>query len=197
MLLDVIMETDAAGLRTVKYVRDELRNQHVRILLRTGQPGHAPIARCRGALRDRRLRKQDGPLNSQKLAALLTTSVRAFDLISANRAKSEFLANMSHELGTPMHAILSFAEIVLAKLQEGNLPAQRSAHYLNRIGESGRRLLDDLLDIAKLEEGQMSYDLDDHDLATVVEDALVELEQVIQHRSLTIVRAWETGNTLV
>jgi len=95
---------------------------------------------------------------------------------AANAAKSEFLANMSHELRTPMHAILSFAQLGQKKL--GNEDAKAS-QYFQRIQESGKRLLsliNDVLDLAKLEAGRMAMESGDCDLADISRQCADELE---------------------
>ena len=74
----------------------------------------------------------------------------------ANRAKSEFLANMSHELRTPLNSVIGFAN-VLRKNREGRLN-QTDLEYLDRIQANGvhlLRMIDDVLDIAKVEAGRM------------------------------------------
>ncbi len=74
---------------------------------------------------------------------------------SASRARSEFLAGMSHEMRTPLHAILSFAE--LGGQKAATLTPEKAARYFKLIEESGRRLLDllgDLVDLASLEAGK-------------------------------------------
>ena len=79
---------------------------------------------------------------------------------AANRAKSEFLANMSHELRTPMHAILSYARLGVEKIAERDVPIHKIQQYLGRIDQGGERLLgllNDLLDLSKLEAGKMAY----------------------------------------
>jgi PAS domain S-box-containing protein len=108
----------------------------------------------------------------------------------ANRAKSEFLANMSHELRTPMHAILAFAR--LGEQKSGGDPDGDPAlhHYFERIGQSGSRLLvllNDLLDLAKLESGHMRYEIATHDLQSIVTDVIAELEPVALDQNVNIV----------
>ncbi len=105
----------------------------------------------------------------------------------ANRAKSEFLANMSHELRTPMHAILSFAE--LGQSKTGSAPAEKITHYFDRIHQSGRRLLailNDLLDLSKLEAGKMVYNMKLQDLLPCVQEAVEELQPLCASKRLVL-----------
>lgn len=111
-------------------------------------------------------------------------SERTADLIAAKDAaerasetKSEFLANMSHELRTPMHSVLSFAKIGQEKSHGAH--EEKLAHYFHRIHQSGTRLLallNDLLDLSKLEAGMMHLQLKNHDLRAVVQEAIHENE---------------------
>ncbi len=93
----------------------------------------------------------------------------------ANQAKSEFLANMSHELRTPMHAILSFSELGESRISTA--PPDKLQGYFQRIHSSGARLLDllnDLLDLSKLEAGKMTLDLQPHSLFKLAEESVTE-----------------------
>jgi signal transduction histidine kinase len=108
---------------------------------------------------------------------------------AANMAKSEFLANMSHELRTPMHAILSFSRLGLDKIASGNVTIDKLDGYMSRIDQSGRRLLgllNDLLDLAKLESGKMRYEFAEVDFTTVMGSVMSELEVVVRKGDLTV-----------
>ena len=103
----------------------------------------------------------------------------------AAKAKSEFLSNMSHELRTPMHAILGYAEICTSAVREGE--SRDIEKYLNNIATAGERLLillNDLLDLAKMEAGRMEYELQYADVKKVVEHALMELDPLIKAKKL-------------
>ncbi len=94
---------------------------------------------------------------------------------AANRAKSEFLANMSHEIRTPMNAILGFTEL----LRRGFGKSEReSSRYLDTIHQSGRHLLgliNDILDLSKVEAGQLTLETVSCAPHEVVQGALAEL----------------------
>ena len=103
----------------------------------------------------------------------------------ANQAKSEFLANMSHELRTPMHAILSFSSFGINKLNTAD--PEKLGSYFNNIHKSGKRLmllLNDLLDLAKMEAGRMEMALAEHNLADILDNCLQEQSTRLQEKSL-------------
>ncbi|WP_162604694.1 response regulator [Geomonas edaphica] len=90
---------------------------------------------------------------------------------AANRAKSLFLANMSHEIRTPLNAVLGFSQIVL---HDPNLsPAnRRNLKTVNRSGEHLLALINDVLDMAKIESGRMSVEALPFDLPGVLQDVV-------------------------
>ncbi|MGA8610422.1 MAG: ATP-binding protein [Xanthobacteraceae bacterium] len=92
----------------------------------------------------------------------------------ANQAKSKFLANMSHELRTPLNAIIGFSEIMEAAMF-GPLGAEKYDEYSRHIRESGQYLLDvinDVLDMSKIEAGGIQLTLEDVDLDPLLADCL-------------------------
>ena len=93
---------------------------------------------------------------------------------AASRSKSEFLANMSHELRTPLNAIIGFSEI-MRKQMFGPLGAAKYEDYANDIHASGEHLLaviNDILDMSKIEAGKHTLDTSDIDLAHVIEETI-------------------------
>lgn len=108
---------------------------------------------------------------------------------AANRAKSEFLANMSHELRTPMHAILSFARLGSKRLADTGDAADKLKQYFGRIDQSGERLLillNDLLDLSKMDAGAMHYDIEHGDLRTTVQSVLHEIDPLARERGVRL-----------
>jgi len=106
---------------------------------------------------------------------------------AANQAKGMFLANMSHELRTPMHGILSFSHLGLKNIDKEN--KEKNLKYFDRINISGKRLLillNDLLDLSKLESGMMELGKEECDLAKVLEACLAEQESRIQEQKMLI-----------
>ncbi len=99
-------------------------------------------------------------------------------LEAASRAKSDFLANMSHELRTPLNAIIGFSEVLLEQMF-GPLNAKQ-AEYLGDIVTSGRHLLlliNDTLDLSKIEAGKMELELATFALPAVLEDGVTMVRE--------------------
>ncbi|MCH9053471.1 MAG: PAS domain-containing protein [Proteobacteria bacterium] len=97
----------------------------------------------------------------------------------ANRAKSEFLANMSHELRTPLNAILGFSEL-MGNATLGPLGNPKYQEYAKDINDSGRHLLaliDDILDLSKIEAGQLELDEEDIDVAMTIRSCMVLVKE--------------------
>jgi signal transduction histidine kinase len=108
-------------------------------------------------------------------------------LEAASQHKSEFLANMSHELRTPLNAIIGFSE-VLSERMFGELN-DKQAEYLKDIYASGTHLLsliNDILDLSKIEAGRMELELSDFDLPTALDNALMLVRERAGRRSITL-----------
>jgi two-component system cell cycle sensor histidine kinase PleC len=108
---------------------------------------------------------------------------------SANKAKSEFLANMSHELRTPLNAINGFSEIMLGELF-GPLGDARYKEYAGDILNSGQHLLaviNDILDMSKIEAGKMNLKFEPIDLQEVAEDAVRLVRNRAEAAGLSVV----------
>jgi signal transduction histidine kinase len=100
------------------------------------------------------------------------------ELEAANRHKSEFLANVSHELRTPLNAIIGFSEVLLEKMF-GELN-EKQAEYTDDILTSGRHLLsliNDILDLSKIEAGRMELEVTTFDLPIAIENALLLIRE--------------------
>jgi PAS domain S-box-containing protein len=113
----------------------------------------------------------------------------------ANLEKSRFLANMSHELRTPMHAILSFSHLGLKNAKDGKI-----RNYLEKIHFSGERLtklLDDLLDLSKLESGKLTADFKQANLMELVNNCLSEVDSLISQKGLNITFHSDQESSLV
>ena len=108
-------------------------------------------------------------------------------LYESNRLKSEFLANVSHELRTPLNSILGFADL-LKDAMPGNGDA-RTARYVNNILQSGKHLLDlinDLLDLAKIEAGKMEIRSEPLSLTDLFEGLANILKPLMEAKNLML-----------
>src|SRR5262249_2441151 len=111
-------------------------------------------------------------------------------LEAASRHKSEFLANMSHELRTPLNAIIGFSEVLsdrtFAQLNE------KQDEYLKHIYASGQHLLsliNDILDLSKIEAGRMELEVAEFSLPVAIDNALILVRERASRRGITLGRA--------
>lgn len=108
---------------------------------------------------------------------------------AANHSKSEFLANMSHELRTPMHSILSFARFGLEKVANDDLSKDKLNKYLSRIEQSGERLLsllNNLLDLSKLDVGKFPFNPHKHNLSNIIKTSIDDVSGTALERNIAI-----------
>jgi len=108
------------------------------------------------------------------------------ELEKANRLKSEFLASMSHELRTPINALIGYASLMLDRIYGELNPRQEEG--LSRIQGAAQHLLaliNDILDLAKIEAGRMPLHLDDVTLGNIVTEISQQIEPLVRKKSLT------------
>ncbi len=107
------------------------------------------------------------------------------ELEIASKHKSQFLANMSHELRTPLNAILGYAELMLDSIY--GEPSDKMRKVLERLQSNGRHLLgliNDVLDLSKIEAGQLTLSLDDYSLSDVVHGVVSAVEPLAAEKRL-------------
>ena len=121
-------------------------------------------------------KQRDAGLELQQLNRQLT---------EASRAKSEFLANMSHELRTPMNAILGFIEMLLDDLY-GEVPAalREPLHDVQINGKHLLNLINDVLDLSKIEAGRMELALSEYSVQDVIEAVCASLQSLAAEKGL-------------
>jgi signal transduction histidine kinase len=128
-------------------------------------------------------------------AVIAIENVRLFDEIqeksrqleSASQHKSQFLANMSHELRTPLNAILGYTELILDNIY-GETP-DKMREVLDRLQANGKHLLgliNDVLDLSKIEAGQLTLDLADYSLKDVVDTVVSAVESLASGKKLAL-----------
>jgi GAF domain-containing protein len=128
-------------------------------------------------------------------AVIAIENVRLFDEIQdksrqlevASQHKSQFLANMSHELRTPLNAILGYTELMLDDIY--GEPPQRMRAVLERVERNGKHLLgliNDVLDLSKIEAGQLTLSLTDYSLKEVVQSVFSVVESLATEKKLAL-----------
>lgn len=168
ILLDVVMEEDHSGLDLVKWIREELNNHQIRIVLRTGHPGTAPENEIiyRYEINDY---KEKTELNFTKLNTTIIAALRNYrdlkklevlnqqmalaneEIAYASMGKTHFLTRLSHELRTPLNGLM-----VTAELLKTTPLSLEQMEYAEMIHESSVRmlpLLNEMLDVTRLEAG--------------------------------------------
>ena len=199
ILLDVVMENEHAGLDVVRYIREELQNKFIRIILRTGQPGQAPEHEVitQYDINDYKLKSM---LTVQSLDTSMISALRSYrdlclidqqrqaleqalaDAQIAQKARFQFLANMGHELRTPLHGIISLTELLL------RMPITRQQQdYLQRIKHAGWSLADvlnNILELSEIVEGRLVLKESLFSLHTIIAEVMHTLRIQAQWKQI-------------
>ncbi len=156
-----------------KLAEEKLIGAHVQLEIRV-QERTSELAKANNQLKEeivRRRRMQAESLRDKRIAE------------AANRTKSDFLANMSHELRTPLNHIMGFTELVVDK-NFGDLN-EIQEEYLNDVLQSSMHLLsliNDILDLSKVEAGKLEFELTDVNLKELLENSLTMIrEKAVKH----------------
>jgi signal transduction histidine kinase/AraC-like DNA-binding protein len=191
ILLDVVMETQTAGLDLVKYIRDKLKYKYTQIILRTGYPGYAPEREVIVSyeINDYKTKTE---LTAFKLFTLVLASLRAYNsvmeleklrvgledkvrertaeleqknlqIMEMDQMKTRFFSNVSHEFRTPLTLIIGPLEDILSKedMSEKNRVTMERMHR-NAVRLLG--LINQLLDLSKLDAGSMKLEMTESDI---------------------------------
>jgi signal transduction histidine kinase len=210
VLLDVIMETEDAGLALVKHIRETSQNRAVRIVLRTGQPGQVPE---RQVIVDYDIDdyKTKTELTSQKLFTTVITALRSFkaytalesyavleslnadlartnqELLRVAQLKDEFLATMSHEFRTPLNSIMGMSEIMTEGIFGAISQEQRQAlHTIKSGGEHLLELINDILDASKIMAGMLKLEIAPVAIAHLCDASLDFVKQLALQKKIQI-----------
>ena len=223
---DVIMETNNSGLQAIKYIREVLQNQLVRIILRTGQPAEFPESSVilNYDINDYKSKTE---LTEQKLFTTLISSLRAYSSLlslsesrqqlsilntqlqdfnqnlekivqertielaiakeaadSANKAKSQFLTNMSHELRTPLNSILGYAQVL--QMSDDPINHQKGLDVIQSSGNHLLSLINDILDLSKIEAGKLEIDYEPFYLDGLLTDLIDSLKIQANNQAVEI-----------
>jgi signal transduction histidine kinase len=176
------------------------------VILRAGFRGHLTVPllgadRILGALVVRRKKPGEFPKRTVDLlqtfaaqSVLAIQNARLFgeldeksrQLAEASQHKSQFLANMSHELRTPLNAILGYTELVLDNVY-GEMP-EKARGVLERVERNGRHLLgliNDVLDLSKIEAGQLTLSVSEYSLKNVIQTVFSAVEPLAAEKKIT------------
>jgi len=205
ILLDVVMETNIAGLTVAEFVRKKLNNHYTRIILRTGEPGNIPTQDVvlKYDINDYKAKTE---LTYSKLFVSMVTSLRAYDRLIerkhriielekskkqveiANQAKTTFISRMSHELLTPLNAIIGFSQILKLKMKVTETQENMMLHDdILKASYHLKMLIDDILDLVNSKKNTANFPLTTCKLNEVVNESVALVKLSAEKKNISIV----------
>jgi len=201
ILLDVVMRTDNDGLKVVEFIRDELKNTFVRIILRTGQPGQAPE---RKVITDYDIHdyKLKSMLTDQALYTAVISALRTFrdlkiieakhkeleqamaDAQAAQKARYQILANMNHEIKTPLQGILGFTDILM--ISETNEEYREYLNHIKNAAEGLHKVLTNVLELTDLAGGSWELESSNINLKDFVASIMEMIQTQAEWKSIMV-----------
>jgi len=199
ILLDVVMRTENDGLKVVEFIRNDLKNNFVRIILRTGQPGQAPERKIITDydIHDYKLKSMltDQALYTAVISALRTyrdlriieEKHNALELAMAEsqvaqKARYQLLSNMGHEIKTPLQGILGFTEILLVSETD-----DIKREYLDNIKNSANglhKVLNNVLELTELVDNKWELNLSIFDILDLLNKIMDTIQIQAQWKKL-------------
>ncbi len=183
VLLDVVMETDHAGLDVARHIRDVLKNENMRIVMRTGQPGASTMndVVTNYGVDDYR---EKTALRADQLKGVITTALASYKRLNSlqdnNDNLQQFTRIASHDLKAPLRQITGFAELLEKELDSENPDSARIGEAMSFIMAGTRNmavLLDDLITMAAT--GTNESKNNEFDLNDALKAALENISQAI------------------
>jgi len=207
------LEVNDAGCRMLGYTREELLTMRMEQLiapddLATRPVDYGGLREGRTLIRERKLRCKDGSVLHSEISGRMLPDGRMIGLVRdigprktaeealrakevaerANRAKTEFMSRMSHELRTPLNAIIGFSDVLLHHAQAQGLDTtlREQLRHIRSAGEHLLLLINDLLDLSRIEAGTLNLRLQDADLARSLDDTLHDLKAEAARHGVTL-----------